>query len=135
GTRAVVARVYTAGHEGATGDTSEIVSGSELELIGRDGALRWVAYAARAKHATYSSLVACAASRGMCLGDGCGRGTPLLLPVVNAGEPGAHLPELLDFAFDPRAVWSGARFCGDRPAAPLPCTSPLRDKLLRDPFD
>lgn len=135
GTRAVVTRVYTAGHEGASGDTSAIVSGTELELIGRDGGVRWVVYAARAKHATYSSVAACGASGGMCLGDQCAAGDALLMPIVNAGEPRAPLPDLGDFAFDPDTVWSGARFCGDRPADPMPCTSPLRDKLVRDPFD
>jgi hypothetical protein len=139
-----LAAAFTAAHEGTSQDSSSLFRGEELSALeyARDpltGELRWAVYSSRSKHATYAGPDLCEAQDSwlFCGDEDCASGrsidppNELLLPVVNAGEEDARLVgELMD-----EPVWEDVPFCGGLGHGRGSCASPLREKLLIDPFE
>ena len=126
-----VSRFYTAAHEGTPTDASRISLPSEVEAIGDVTGDRWMIYAARAKHGSFPSRAACdTAADGTCTAEDCQSFHLLLFPIVNAGEPDAHLAT--ETALGP--IWSDEPFCGGVDKGDLPCASAPHGKLVDDPF-
>lgn len=109
---------YTAAHEGTLADHSRLWSDAALaELTFEEpapGEARWVVYPSADKHATYGTIEACESISPLpCVDEDCAPNNvsyperyDLLPPVHNAGEDTARLL----------------------------CASPVREKLLSDPF-
>jgi hypothetical protein len=142
-----VIAAYTAAHEGTTNDHGKVWTGSALRtLVTVADALtdepRWVVFPSSGKHATYGTLAQCeGVSQTPCFDEDCGPdgvAQPArydrLPPIVNAGEDDHRLVDDLDDVGFPgdRARGSG-RFCGGRGGTS--CSSPVREKLVDDPFD
>jgi len=137
-----VVRAYTAAHEWSDKDVSRLFAGDlsrqlEVEEDPITGQPRWVVHASRSKHATYATAALCEAQDSwiFCGDEDCDSGpaslqSELLMPVDNAGEPDA--PRVLRMMDEP--VWDDVPFCGGLGHGDGPCASPLRDKLLDDPF-
>jgi hypothetical protein len=138
-----VVRAYTAAHEWSEHDASRLFDGDlagQLEVAEDTiaGQPRWVVHASRAKHATYATAALCEAEDSwiFCGDEDCAAGrsisppNELLIPVDNAGELDApRAGSLMD-----EPVWDDVPFCGGLGHGRGPCASPLRDKLLTDPF-
>jgi len=134
---------YTAAHEGSGRDTSRLFEGDEIAALEyaddpATGEPRWAVYSSRAKHATYATAALCEANGSwiFCGDEDCASGrsldppNELLMPVVNAGEPDApRAEEMMD-----EPVWEDVAFCGGLGHGDGSCASPLREKLLSDPF-
>jgi hypothetical protein len=134
---------YTAAHEGTGNDAGRVFRRDDLATLEYDrdpvtGEARWVVYASRSKHATYATPGLCEANDSwlFCGDEDCASGrsidppNELLMPVVNAGEPAAHLVE----RFMDEPVWDEVRFCGGLGHGIAPCASPLVEKMSIDPF-
>ena len=143
-TEVVVDAAYTAAHEGAPGDRSRRFLAEELPRALRYAEdpetrePRWVIYPSRDKHASYANPGLCErASRLPCLEEDCagagGAAYELLPRFANAGEERAPaLTELSALGFPGDDAWAERRFCGG--VREGHCASPVRYKLLRDPF-
>jgi hypothetical protein len=137
-----VVRAYTAAHEWSDKDVSRLFAGDlsgqlEYEEDAITGQPRWVVHASRSKHATYATAALCEAQESwiFCGDEDCDSSSAslqgeLLMPVDNAGEQEA--PRALLMMDEP--VWDDVPFCGGLGHGGGPCASPLRDKLLDDPF-
>jgi hypothetical protein len=141
-----VVAAYTAAHEHAPNDHSRRFTRTDLGLLTfaddpATGEPRWAVYASRGKHASYASRDLCeSVSRVPCLEEDCspdGVADParfqLLMRYVNAGEEAAPLvTDLGSLGFAGEDAWAERRFCGGLGGDD--CASPVRDKLLRNPF-
>ncbi len=93
------------------------------------------------KHAYYPSAATCEAVRlvfrlGTGFGEDCGGGGRFLFPVVNAGEPGAHLVDSIGDTFAHEFVWTTDQFCGGDDGSynrSLPCVGAIGPKLASLP--
>lgn len=141
----VVEAAYTAAHEGTENDHGRLFVGPDLAELtfGADPVLqepRWAVFASANKHATYGSLAICeGVSNTPCLDEDCGpdgvdpADYALLFPFVNAGEESAPLAtDLSMLGFPGDDAWAAQDFCGGLGGDG--CSSPVRDKLLADPF-
>lgn len=142
----ILQRAYTAAHEGTANDHSMLFAGSELgELTYSPDPItdepRWVVFPSANKHATYASAAICEGISVIpCIDEDCAPdgvddpGSYDLLPVVgNAGEAGAPRLTALDvLGFPGDDAWADQDFCGG--LGPGTCSSPVREKLLADPF-
>lgn len=142
-----VVAAYTAAHEGTTNDHGKVWRGAELRALTTvDDPIsdepRWVVFPSAAKHATYGTLAQCeAVSQLPCVDEDCGPDGVAepsrfdrLPMIVNAGEDDHRLVnDLGPIGFPGDTAWGTAQFCGGRGGAS--CSSPVRDKLLVDPFD
>lgn len=143
----VVVGAYTAAHEGTSTDHSRVFVGLGLSHLvfdadpTRGDEPRWVVYPSQDKHATYATIEICEGISPIpCLNEDCapdGVRTPsefdLLPAVVNAGEE--HAPRADDLTvvgFPGESAWADRPFCGGRGGTS--CSSPVREKLLVDPF-
>ncbi len=136
-----VTQAYTAAHEGTATDHGRVyvdeALDTELVYAVVDGATRWVVAASEAKHATYGNATLCADAFFIpCLVETCAPddgGVVLLPPVINAGEPDAPLvTDLGPLGFAGDDAWADQPFCGGTPMGG--CSSPVREKLLNNPF-
>ncbi len=140
----IVNRWYTAAHEGTASDAS---AQGEFAQLGpprpetpvdfATGSLPvWSVLVSRDKHASFTSPEACAGNRVPCLDDICATFSSVValdLAPWNAGEPAApRLDDLDEVGFHGECAWCPRRFCGGRTASR--CASPMREKLLVDPF-
>jgi len=137
---------YTAAHEGAATDNGRVFTGEDLgELFftadADHGEPRWVVFPSRAKHATYASVEICEGISAVpCLDEDCGPdgvddpATYDRLPtIVNAGEEAApRVTDLTELGFPGDDAWAMQDFCGG--LGGTGCSSPVREKLLVDPF-
>ncbi len=135
---------YTAAHEGTPLDGSRVYTGDDLgQLRFTEGEEpRWLVFPSRDKHATYANIEICEnVSPIPCVDEDCapdGVDDPerfdWLPQIHNAGEDDARLlDDLTAVGFPGETAWGEARFCGGRPM-PFGCSSPVREKLLNDPF-
>jgi hypothetical protein len=140
------AGAYTAAHESTASDHSMKFEGPDLaQLTYEDdvatGEPRWVVFPSQDKHATYASVDICEnISVIPCFDEDCapdGAANPLeydvLPPFVNAGEE-AHplVTDLTRIGFPGDDAWADQDFCGGLGGSG--CSSPVRVKLLVDPF-
>lgn len=137
---------YTAAHENTATDRGHVFADAELgELVfaadPKTSEPRWVVFASADKHASYGSLERCEnASMVPCLDEDCGpdgvddpTAYDRLPEVVNAGEEAAPRVTALDeLGFVGDDAWAMQDFCGGQRRTG--CTSPVREKLLVDPF-
>lgn len=142
----VMVQAYTAAHEGAATDHGRVFSQRELGMLvlGPDPTTaepRWIVFPSADKHATYATVEICEAISSVpCFDEDCGPDgvdDPSLydaLPIVaNAGEEAApRLTELSSVGFAGDDAWADQDFCGG--LGGTGCSSPVRDKLLVDPF-
>jgi hypothetical protein len=142
----VVLQAYTAAHEGTATDHGRVFAGGDLgELVFAPdpdtGEPRWVVFPSADKHATYATLEICEGiSFVPCFDEDCGPDGvadpsrfDALPPGDNAGE--LEAPRLTDLAvlgFPGEDAWAEQDFCGG--LGGTGCSSPVRDKLLVDPF-
>ncbi len=141
---AIVVGAYTAAHEGTINDHSRLFTGEALdELLFEGDEPRWVVFPSQDKHGTYASIEECeSVSPVPCVDEDCapdGVDDPerfdALPEVHNAGEEEAPLIDALDaIGFEGDSAWADERFCGGGPRNALGCSSPVREKLLEDPF-
>jgi hypothetical protein len=98
-------------------------------------------YPSADKHATYSTIEICEGiSVVPCVDEDCGpdgvarpADYDLLPAAFNAGEDTApRLDDLTVAGFPGDSAWDGTDFCGGLGGSG--CSSPVRDKLLVDPF-
>ncbi len=143
---AVVVRAYTAAHEGTTSDHGRVFDeGALTELVftvDPDTAdPRWVVFPSADKHATYASVPICEGISVIpCFDEDCGPdGVPdpavyeRLPEIANAGEEAApRLTDLSAIGFPGDDAWAEQDFCGG--LGGTGCSSPVREKLLVDPF-
>lgn len=141
-----VASAYTAAHEGTLADHGRVFTGADLSMLEYvddpvGGEPRWRVQSSERKHATYASVALCeGASMVPCFAEDCGpEGVDdpsryeLLMDVANAGEPDAPmLTDLGPIGFPGDDAWADRDFCGGRGGSN--CSSPVREKLLVDPF-
>lgn len=141
-----VVGAYTAAHENTATDNGQVYTGPELDdlvfdLDPRYGEPRWIVFPSAGKHATYASAEICEAISAIpCLDEDCGPdgvANPAdfdrLPMVVNAGEEAApRVTDLTDLGFPGDDAWAMQDFCGGQGGTG--CTSPVREKLLVDPF-
>ncbi|MBP6629980.1 MAG: hypothetical protein KBG28_17490 [Kofleriaceae bacterium] len=137
---------YTAGHEGEANDQSVLFAGADLGRLEfatdpARGEPRWQVFPSQNKHATYGSISLCeSVSVVPCFDEDCGPDgvtdpSPFqrLPDLVNAGEPTQpRVDDLSVIGFPGESAWAERDFCGGRPGPS--CSSPVRDKLVRDPF-
>jgi hypothetical protein len=142
----VVVGAYTAAHEGTAADHGHVFVDAELDelvfdLDARTTEPRWVIFASADKHASYGSIDRCEnASMVPCLEEDCAPdGVPdpsaydRLPDFLNAGEEAAPRVTALDaLGFVGDDAWAMQDFCGGQERTG--CTSPVREKLLVDPF-
>ncbi len=146
---AVMVGAYTAAHEFTAFDHSRRYVGDEMAALRftEDDAPRWLVFPARDKHGTYANIEICETVSPIpcvdedCAPDGVGESVEALarfdrLPAVyNAGEDDARLlDDLGPIGFPGERAWGEQRFCGGRGRGDG-CSSPVREKLLLDPFD
>jgi hypothetical protein len=144
----VVRAAYTAAHEGTVSDKGAIYSGAGLNALVIDAdpwtrEPRWVVFPSADKHATYASVAICEAVSWLpCFDEDCGPegvNDPEsydLLPELwgNAGELAApRISDLTELGFPGDDAWTDADFCGG--LGGTGCSSPVRAKLLVDPFE
>ncbi len=142
----VVVGAYTAAHENTDNDHGEVFIGAALAGLvyspdPRTGKPRWVVFPSADKHATYATLAICeGVSPIPCLDEDCGPDDvddPALYdrlpPIVNAGEEAApRVTDLAALGFPGEDAWAQQDFCGG--LGGTGCSSPVREKLLVDPF-
>jgi hypothetical protein len=140
------AGMYTAAHEGTPEDHGMKVLGPSLadlvyEKDVATGEPRWVVFPSQDKHATYMTIDICEnISAVPCFDEDCapdGAADPSkydkLPPFVNAGEEVTPLvTDLSAIGFPGDDAWAMQDFCGGLGGSG--CSSPVRDKLLNDPF-
>ncbi len=143
---AIVVGAYTAAHENTASDHGELFVGPGLDQLvytvdPRTSDPRWVVYPSADKHATYATLAICEGiSQIPCLDEDCGPDDvddpalfDILPPFVNAGEEAApRVTELSALGFPGEQAWAAQDFCGG--LGGTGCSSPVREKLLVDPF-
>lgn len=143
---AQVAAAYTAAHEGTANDHGRVFLDDELGLltVGNDPVLaqpRWFVFASANKHATYASKSICEGiSFVPCLDEDCGADGvsdpatyAILAPYLNAGEPTHSLvTDLSAIGFPGELPFAEQSFCGGLGGSG--CSSPVREKLIDDPF-
>jgi hypothetical protein len=141
-----IAAAYTASHEGTANSHSRVFTGDDLSELtfGDDVALgepRWFVFASSDKHATYARKDVCEGiSIIPCFDEDCGpdgvaapADYELLPPFVNAGEEANPLvTDLASVGFPGDDAWATQDFCGG--LGGTGCSSPVREKLLVDPF-
>ncbi len=140
-----VAIAYTAAHEGTDNDHGRLFQAADFgELTFQTdpatGEPRWAVFASANKHATYASIDICEdVSNTPCLDEDCGPdGVDVatytrLFPFVNAGEEASHLvDDLAGLGFPGDDAWASQDFCGGLGGDG--CSSPVREKLLANPF-
>lgn len=142
----VVDGAYTAAHEGTSNDHGAVYTGDALAQLVHDadpetGEPRWVVFPSADKHATYATVEICEdVSPIPCLDEDCGPDDvddpgayDRLPPIVNAGEEAApRITELSAIGFPGEQAWADQDFCGGLGGDG--CSSPVREKLLVDPF-
>jgi hypothetical protein len=140
-------QAFTTGHEGTSNDQSTLFDVADFDQLEYEtsfdnGEPRWVVFPSADKHATYATVNQCEdVSFIPCLDEDCGPdnvGNPAIFdrlpPVVNAGEETAQLADDLSIVgFPGDDAWLDQEFCGGLSRADG-CSSPVRDKLLNDPF-
>ena len=142
----VVVGAYTAAHEGTVSDHGHVFTGAELGMLvytvdPQTADPRWVVFPSADKHATYASVAICEGISPLpCFDEDCdpdGVDDPTaferLPQLVNAGEEAApRVTELTVVGFPGDQAWAMQDFCGG--LGGTGCSSPVRDKLLVDPF-
>ena len=142
----VVVGAYTAAHEGTVSDHGHVFTGAELGMLvytvdPNTADPRWVVFPSADKHATYASIAICEGVSPLpCFDEDCNPdgvadpGAYERLPqLVNAGEEAApRVTELTVVGFPGDDAWATQDFCGG--LGGTGCSSPVRDKLLVDPF-
>lgn len=142
----VVTKAYTAAHEGTATDHGHVYAGAELsELVFETdpslGEPRWSVFSSADKHATYASIAVCEGISIVpcfdedCAPDGVADPAPYrrLFALVNAGEETSpRVSDLTGLGFPGDDAWAMQDFCGGLGGSG--CSSPVRDKLLVDPF-
>ena len=135
----IVRGAYTAAHEGSINDSGRTFTGDDLGLLQFDADTetaepRWVVFPSADKHATYGSIEICEnISKLPCVDEDCAEGEDLLPDFVHAGEDDARIvDDLTDIGFPGDFAWTDQDFCGGQGG--LICSSPVREKLLVDPF-
>lgn len=142
-----VAGAYTAAHEGTPTDHGRRFAGADLAMLEHvddpaSGEPRWRVYASSNKHATYATVAICeGVSPFPCFDEDCAPDAAemperfeLDMVVHNAGEESApRLTDLGPVGFTGDHAWLDQRFCGGGPRDGS-CSSPVREKLLNDPF-
>ena len=139
-------KVYTAAHEGELTDAGKVWEEETLteltvETDLQTGQAYWVVYPSEDKHATYGSIAACEASLIPCIEEDC---APDNVPnpqdfdirgeIVHAGEESfPFITELSVIGFPGDEAWEEQDFCGGLGGDS--CSSPIREKLLINPFD
>ncbi|HEY8376319.1 MAG TPA: hypothetical protein VIK91_07520, partial [Nannocystis sp.] len=142
----VVVGAYTAAHEGTVNDHGHVFVGAELDQLvftpdPETTDPRWVVFPSADKHATYASISICEnISPIPCFDEDCAPDDVAdpsvfdrLPPFGNAGEE--HAPRLSDLGplgFPGEDAWAHQDFCGG--LGGIGCSSPVREKLLDDPF-
>lgn len=143
---ALVVGAYTAAHENTASDHGKVFVDAALDQLvytvdPRTTHPRWVVFPSADKHATYATLAICEAiSQIPCLDEDCGPDGvdepalfDILPPFVNAGEEAApRVTELSVLGFPGEQAWAAQDFCGG--LGGTGCSSPVREKLLVDPF-
>ena len=143
---AIVRAVYTAAHEGTISDGGRIVEGGDMATLTYTsvydaGEPRWVVFPSADKHASYPTLDACeSVSIVPCLDEDCGpdgvgnvADFDRIPDFVNAGEEAAPRVTSLDaIGFPGDEAWADQDFCGG--LGGTGCSSPVREKLLNNPF-
>jgi hypothetical protein len=145
-----IVRAYTAAHEGTVNDHGTLLTEGVLDTLVftpnlTSGGARWVVFSSADKHATYPTVSECEnASFVPCIEEDCAPDDVVdaslydLLPeIVNAGEPNApRIDELDVIGFPNDRAWAEQDFCGGQSQDPSEdsCSSPVREKLLDDPF-
>lgn len=138
--------VYTAAHEGEITDAGRVWSESELNQLDfildpQNNLPRWVVYPSEGKHATFASIEHCESISWVpCLDEDCapdGVSDPsewfLLGQFVNAGEDDFPIQDDLSIiGFPAESAWGQQDFCGGLGGSV--CSSPIREKLLHNPF-
>lgn len=141
-----VVGAYTAAHENTASDHGRIFVDADLDQLvysvdADTGDPRWVVYPSADKHATYATLAICENISAIpCLDEDCGPDDvdepakfDLLPAFVNAGEETApRATELSVVGFPGEQAWADQDFCGG--LGGTGCSSPVREKLLVDPF-
>lgn len=142
----VVVGAYTAAHEGTVNDHGAVFVGDDLgALVFAADTLtadpRWVVFPSADKHATYASVSICeGVSPIPCIDEDCApddvddpAAYERLPPFVNAGEEDApRITDLGPLGFPGDDAWADQDFCGG--LGGTGCSSPVREKLLVDPF-
>jgi hypothetical protein len=140
-----VTALYTAAHEGTLTDSGRTFTGSTLQaditVVDDDGHPRFALFPSLRKHATYGNASLCeSASQIPCVKETCTtllEGVGTVPTIVNAGEEGAErVGPLDDVGFAGDHAWLEQRFCGGLGDGLESggCSSPVREKLLVDPF-
>ena len=142
----VFQKVYTSAHEGTLVDAGKVWEQESLheltiETDQQTGQAYWVVYPSEDKHASYGSIAACEASIIPCIEEDCApdnvpnpQDFDLRGDIVNAGEESfPFLTELSSIGFPGDQAWLDQDFCGG--LGGNTCSSPVRDKLLNNPFD
>jgi hypothetical protein len=140
-----VTALYTAAHEGTLTDSGRIFTGStllaDITVVDDDGHPRFALFPSLKKHATYGNQTLCEGAFALpCLKETCTtllEGVGTVPPIVNAGEEAAErVGALDDIGFPGEHAWLDQRFCGGRGdgLGSGGCSSPVRAKLLVDPF-
>lgn len=141
-----VVGAYTAAHENTASDHGRVFVDADLDQLvysvdAETSDPRWVVYPSADKHATYATIAICENISAIpCLDEDCGPddvddpATFDLLPAfVNAGEATApRATELSVVGFPGEQAWADQDFCGG--LGGTGCSSPVREKLLVDPF-
>jgi len=143
---AIVVGAYTAAHENTETDHGRVFTGSALDQLVFTVDLqtndpRWVVYPSANKHATYATVAICEGISPLpCFDEDCAPDDvddPAMFDVlpafVNAGEEAApRVTELSALGFPGEQAWAMQDFCGG--LGGTGCSSPVRDKLMVDPF-
>lgn len=141
-----VVGAYTAAHENTDNDHGQVFVGAELAKLvfapdPETGDPRWVVFPSADKHATYASVAICEdVSPIPCLDEDCGpddvddpAAYDRVPEIVNAGEQAApRITDLSPLGFPGEDAWADQDFCGG--LGGTGCSSPVREKLLVDPF-
>lgn len=142
----VVVGAYTAAHEGTANDHGQLFLGPDLAqlVFAADPVTadpRWVVFPSADKHATYASIPICEGISPIpCIDEDCGpddvddpAAYDRLPASANAGEEAApRLGDLDSLGFPGDHAWADQDFCGG--LGGTGCSSPVREKLLVDPF-
>jgi hypothetical protein len=142
-----VVEAYTAAHEGEVNDRGHRYGTAELGALtyqdeASTGEPRWVVFPSANKHATYGTVASCEAGALVpCLDEDCAPDNvadlarfDALPEIVNAGEPdSARVDDLGSIGFHGEFAWAEQEFCGG--LSRQGCSSPVREKLLSDPFE
>jgi hypothetical protein len=141
-----VVGAYTAAHENTASDHGRVFVDADLDqlvyTVDPDTSdRRWVVYPSADKHATYATIAICENISAIpCLDEDCGPDDvddpakfDILPALVNAGEETApRATELSVVGFPGEQAWADQDFCGG--LGGTGCSSPVREKLLVDPF-